>query len=487
MTAEQPQNRLRPSTNVLVIVAALITAPASESVSARGLTGTFTGTGTSTELYDSAYCPKPTRDSFNVKLTFSPAGNKFTAKGQASSSTDSVTVVMTNVTLSSGGAVAGTVTADDATDNTNETGSFTGKLSGDTLNFTFNVTRQTRQGCSTEGTVRLKRNGAIVPETATGTDAVTTTLLQATVSTTPALATTRLHSVFLILAPTSQAPSASAVAVTDGFLLQQQMGGSAGDGFDYPWGAWVSYSYSEYEDDFVSTAFDADRYSITGGLDFSPWDNMVAGFSLGYESNNIDTAFNSGAMDVESFTLAPYAGLLVSDQWSADLSVGFSTVDTDQFRTFGGVRTTSSVDAERRFIAGNLNYYRVFDSWTFSARGGLLYARENQDAYTESDGTINAEREFKFGQASVGGELAWVLDGFEPYASASYQYDYSRDDIVVVSTAAQPANDKDDFLVGAGVRWFGLDGFTAVAEWSTVVGREDFEDTSVRLLLRGDF
>ena len=76
---------------------------------------------------------------------------------------------------------------------------------------------------------------------------------------------------------------------------------SAGDGFEYPWGLWVSYQHSSLENNFAATAFDADTDTFLVGADFSPFDNSVAGVALAYSDTSTNTFFNSGGSDTDGF------------------------------------------------------------------------------------------------------------------------------------------------------------------------------------------
>ena len=95
------------------------------------------------------------------------------------------------------------------------------------------------------------------------------------------------------LAPSSftQGQGPSVVPIAGGLRIQGQ---GAGEHFDYPWGLWGSYQYSDFEDDFAATAFDANSHTVYLGADFSPWDNWVFGALVSYESVDNDTTFNSG-------------------------------------------------------------------------------------------------------------------------------------------------------------------------------------------------
>lgn len=268
-------------------------------------------------------------------------------------------------------------------------------------------------------------------------------------------------------------------------------GRSAGDGFDYPWGVWASYQSSRFEDEFAATAFDADSDLVFFGADFTPWENFVAGVAFGYESTDTDTTFNTGEQDLESFTVAPYLGAVIGDQvgvdfdLTVDLSIGFSRVDIDQFRTAAGARVTSSTDADRWFISSNLAASKAYGNWYLGVRGGLLVARDDQDGFTESDGTVVAARSAELGRLTLGGDASYLWGSFEPFASALYERDFERDKITVAGTPHP--NDNDDVLLGAGLRWYSELGFTSSFEYNTVLGREDFESDSYSFLLRWDF
>ena len=113
--------------------------------------------------------------------------------------------------------------------------------------------------------------------------------------------------------------------VPGGFRTRVQ---SAGDGFEYPWGVWVSYSHSRFEDEFVASAFDADSNAVFLGADFSPWDNYYFGVAVGYSTIDIDLTFNGGQSDVKTFSILPYLAIDLSDalQTDLDLSMGWSVI-----------------------------------------------------------------------------------------------------------------------------------------------------------------
>ena len=278
----------------------------------------------------------------------------------------------------------------------------------------------------------------------------------------------------------------------DGFMLQGGSGIAAGDGFASPLGAWVSYTYADFENDFAPTAFDGDRHTGFAGLDFNPVEDFIVGVALGYESADQQTLFNGGESQTDGFTVLPYIGYAFSDTFSLDVSMGYTAVDIEQFRLFGGDRISSEVDADRFFWGGNLNGNRQIGNWFLSGRVGVIWAREYQDSYTETNEATGAlttvgEQTFKLGQWRAGGEAAYTFGAWEPYASATYQRDYSATQFSIAGGGPQPSNDRDDVLFSAGVRYFGRNNLTGFFEYNRIISRDNYEEGNYSLILRYDF
>jgi len=292
-----------------------------------------------------------------------------------------------------------------------------------------------------------------------------------------------------LLGPSPRPQPFTLSRVTDGVLMQGQ---SAGDGLGYPWGVWASGQYSDFEDDFPGTAFDADRAAVTLGADVSPWENFVIGVAVGYEAVDVDSAFNAGEADIDTFTVVPYVGGYLSDQLGVDFdvgvdfAVGFSWVDIDQFRTAGGARVTSETDSDRWFAAGNLNVGSGFGNLYVNGTAGLLFVRDNVDGFTESDGTVVPDARTELGQLRLGTDVSYAIGAFSPFATARYELDYEMEE-VVTATGPQPANDDDQFRVGLGLRYFGAQGLSGGFEWNRTLGREDFDEDNFSLQLRAEF
>jgi hypothetical protein len=278
---------------------------------------------------------------------------------------------------------------------------------------------------------------------------------------------------------------ASITPTANGLAFEGGLSGlNAGDDA-FPFGAWVSYSYS----DLSSTAYDGNRHTVLGGIDFAPWESTVLGIAVGYEDSDTDTTFNLGELETDGYTIAPYFGYLFTDTWSVNFSFGYSDLEYDQFRTdpITGGRVTSSPDADRWFGMFNLNGLTTYGNWILGGRVGTLWAKSEVDAFVESDTTAVAEARSKLGTWSIGGDAAYSFGEFEPFVSATYEYDYSMTEIAV-TTGPQPDNDRDDVLFAAGLRYFGTNnGISGNLNWTRRLGRENFDEDIFSASIRVDF
>lgn len=274
--------------------------------------------------------------------------------------------------------------------------------------------------------------------------------------------------------------------ITDNqFKIQGMTGLSAGDNA-IPYGIWGNYSYTDYENDLSTTAFDGTSHNFLGGIDFNLWENSIVGVALGYERGDIDTIFNNGNQETDSFTIAPYFGVILDDVLSFDVNVGYSRVSYDQFRTAGTTRVTSSPHANRAFGAFNLNAIKFIDNWVIGGRVGALIAKSSIEQFTESNGTVVAKSSARVGTISIAANAAYTYNEFEPFINLAYNYDFSLEQ-VTTATNPQPTNDPNDLLFTTGVRFFGESGVTGNLEYSKRFLRDNFDEDRISLTIRADY
>lgn len=273
---------------------------------------------------------------------------------------------------------------------------------------------------------------------------------------------------------------------TNQLQLDGMTGLNAGDETSIPYGVWGNYSYTDFENDLSTTAIEGNSHSFLGGVDFQFWENTILGVALGFDKSDVDTTFNSGNQESDTVTVAPYFGAILNDFLSVDFNLGYSNVSYDQFRTSGTTRINSSPNSSRWFSAVNLNGIHFVDRWIIGGRAGLLFASSKIDSYTESNSNIVTDSRTKVGTMSIGGNVAYSFNDWEPFLNLSYQYDYQLQEIVS-ATGPQPSNDKDDILLTTGIRYFEKSGITGNLEYSKRFFRDNFDEDRISLTVRIDY
>jgi len=450
------------------------------------VTGTYSGQITTTETGCGTAFPGgppnagPFVDVSTLSLTLS---NQIGANFTGSASDGIGTTTLTGTVDS-----AGNVTASFSTVEPGSTSS--GTLLGTIINGVFNFTTN---GADTSGSpqcflndvasLTLTGGNVITPDvtaSSTVTDAVLFNLLiQGTISGVSSHVAAALSGIFF---------GGLHFVGDNQLILEGATGLNAGDGSAVPYGVWGSYSYTDYENDLSSTAFEGTSHGFLGGVDFGFWDNTILGIAFGYDSGDLDTTFNSGNQETDTYTIAPYFGALLTDSMSLDFTVGYSKVDYDQFRVVTGstTRITSSPISNRVFGALNLNGVTYYDNWIIGGRIGTSYASSTIDSYTESNGTVVADSRTKVGTISIAGDVAYSYKDYEPFINLSYQNDFSLREISV-TTGAQPSNDSDDILMTTGVRYFNKNGITGNLEYSKRFLRDNFDEDRISVTIRADF
>ena len=280
--------------------------------------------------------------------------------------------------------------------------------------------------------------------------------------------------------------SSSGLLASTQTISNSTSGLNAGDIFSVPYGVWGNYSYTDFDNDLSTTAFDGSTHGFLGGIDFLYSERTIFGIAFGYDNSDINTTFNTGNQDTDSFTIAPYFGAVLTDILSVDFNVGYSNVEYDQYRTAAATRISSSPNADRWFGSLNLNALKVVDNWILGGRVGALFAKSNIDSYTESNNTVVAQSRVKVGTASIAGDVAYSYGNFEPFINLAYQYDFSLRNITT-TTAPVPSHDKDDILLSTGIRYFEKSGISGNLEYSKRLARDNFDEDRINLTLRIDY
>jgi hypothetical protein len=247
----------------------------------------------------------------------------------------------------------------------------------------------------------------------------------------------------------------------------------------------VNYSKTDFENTFSRTRFEGASDLTMLGYDVGFAGGHVLGLALGSEKTEIDTFFNSGGVETEGVTAMLYYGWLFADNWSLDAGFGRTELDTEQFRVLpeflSGTTVTSETSSERSFSALNLNGFWTLGDFSLGARLGYLSSENEQDGYTESDGTVQEGQALELKQTHIGADIAYGSRS-QPYLGVTLMKDSSSDRLVFPS-GEQPANDEDSLQLAAGWRYYG-ENASVTLEWSKREGKDQYLEEALWFMLR---
>ena len=247
-------------------------------------------------------------------------------------------------------------------------------------------------------------------------------------------------------------------------------------------GIWADAAYSRliYSKDLEN--FDGSILSGVLGIDYAVQKNLLVGVAGGYEKVDLDTEFNRGSVDGSGWTVSPYAVYKVNDNYSVDISGGYSWInyDLERLDPIDASKITGDQDANRWFVSANVKADHWYDNVHHGGSVGVLHAKEDQDNFTESNATNTAGATTNVGQGYVGARLGYLVSfeggSMEPYMRALGRYSYDDGG----------SGDASDAVVGLGTAMtFGK--FQLGIDGSAVVGRDDTKNYTGRLNARIEF
>ncbi len=274
-------------------------------------------------------------------------------------------------------------------------------------------------------------------------------------------------------------------------------------------GLWGNFSTGTLDNEFTNTPYKSENKVATIGFDTLVNESIIVGAAVTLDDTDVNTLFNAGSQDISRYGFTGYAAVPVNEIFSVDAAIGYSNIDTSQFRLLsafevaagtplgaaaGAVAGTSTiqsdVDSDLWFFSANLNAFKQVNNWLLSGRLGVMYSDLDNDSFTESLGAVTVTRastDSQLGQFTVGGEISYDFKTFlEPYAGIDFIHDFESEDVLVAPGLAQPSNDDNEIITRLGFRYFGSNGVSASAEWNHNAIRDDITSNSISLTLRMD-
>ncbi|MBI1209080.1 MAG: autotransporter outer membrane beta-barrel domain-containing protein [Azospirillum sp.] len=260
-------------------------------------------------------------------------------------------------------------------------------------------------------------------------------------------------------------------------------------------GVWGTASYTNLHNTLSTTDTRGPLYTLIGGGDYKLTDAILVGTAVSFEMVDVETRFNDGSYFSRGVSVSPYAAYTVPQAWlgldgvlAIDAMASYGRLSNETERDRSASRPIKAAfDGSRLLAAGNLNYLQAVEAWTLSGRIGYLWARQDTDAFAESNGTAVEADTSVLAQTRVGGKAARQFGDFEPYVGASYIYDLVARPASVAVDQVAPSDDRDEIEGVLGFNWTPSPDLIGSFEISHGFFRTDNQNTTLTLNLRGEF
>jgi outer membrane autotransporter protein len=287
-------------------------------------------------------------------------------------------------------------------------------------------------------------------------------------------------------------------------------------------GIWVrgNYSVGEKDRSAASPSFEADQWSLMGGIDYRLSAGSVLGGSFAYGQSGID--FNpsgEGSLDTTSWAASLYGSVYAAKNFYFDAIANFANSDYDAERNITYVDGTGLIAADAHgttdglTISGGVSggYDFLVGGFTISPTLGVFYIDATIDGFTESGAAglnlIYDEQNFSSltGNLGLRATYAWNTSWgvLLPHVRVDYVREFEDDvDVFGVRFAADPnANSTPPILVetdnpdrsywrlATGLSAQFAQGFSGYIEYQRLESFQyiSFQDVSVGLRMQRSF
>ena len=248
------------------------------------------------------------------------------------------------------------------------------------------------------------------------------------------------------------------------------------------WDVWVSVNGAK-----LSGVAEGSVFDIYAGVDTIVAPGILIGVLASYEAGDLETSGTgdlpgegayTGGFDSKGYSVGAYAGLRLLDDLTLDLAGSYGRLSPEisaVFRDDGNKdeAITGAYEARRMLLSGHLTGRAVFGNLLLSPQVGLIYARENQDGFTDSTNAEALAATLEFARIEFGTTLAYDFDLKPEHGAmgvtltATGRSDFIRPDDVA---------NQYSLAVRLGLEWVNTAGLSFRLEGGTDgIGLDDYE------------
>ncbi len=261
-----------------------------------------------------------------------------------------------------------------------------------------------------------------------------------------------------------------------GFADSGAATGASAGADEQRFGVWSNFTGSGFSETQSAIDTSGQVYTFALGADYRINNWVLAGLSVGYERQDINTNFNNGTWDANGAVVAPYVLVqLIPNQLYLDATAGYVGNSIDLTRNNGAI--TGDTSGTRFFMASNLTATLASGNFQFRPSIGANWMYQGIDGYSETGTGGNPsvpDTTVHFGQFLAGGQVGYQFGNVQPYLLAQYVYAYKYDLPTVGPGQTQPTAYKNSANVGGGLLFALSPRFSGGVQFQSQVGQTDY-------------
>ena len=200
--------------------------------------------------------------------------------------------------------------------------------------------------------------------------------------------------------------------------------------FERRWSAWLDVRGSGWD---KSQTVDGNQINVTGGVGYKVAPNILIGVFGGYEDFRYNFDALSGRLKGDGGTVGGYAAWQIAPTLRWDAMLGWSGISYD---ATAGI-AAGNFDGSRWLVSTGLAGSYRYAAYILEPSAKVYALWERQDAWTDSLGTLQADRSFSTGRVSLGGRVIapsqYNAFSLAPYLGFYGDWRFSSDDALPVS------------------------------------------------------
>jgi outer membrane autotransporter protein len=197
------------------------------------------------------------------------------------------------------------------------------------------------------------------------------------------------------------------------------------------WRAWADVRGTAFERGTAGSDFHDNQINATAGLSRRLTPNFFVGLFAGYENFDYSAQSLGGRLKGDGWDVGGYLGWRFAPHLRLDAALARSGLNYD------GVAGTAAAafPASRWLVSSGVTGSYDWRAFVLEPSARVYALWEREDAYTDSLGTAQAERNFSGGRVSVGTKVTYPIARsattiVAPYVGIYGDYYFSRDDAV---------------------------------------------------------